>query len=421
VPRAPYTRPAVSHESRVARPLVALFVAEVVSTTGSEMAAVALPWFVLVTTGSPARMGFVMAAEFAGMTLLGVPSGRVATALGARQALLISDLARAALVLVIPVLHWAGALSFPVLVTVAFAVGAFFPAYSSSQLVVIADLLGDDELRMTRVGGLFGSVNETASFVGPALGGLLVALIGPVQVLVVDAGSFLVAFGLVGLFVPRAARQEEGDVGRSALDGLRFIARNRPLRRRVAGLAVQEVGFTALLATLPMAALHRYGGSARLAGWLLASYGAGSVVGGLLSSRARRVGDRFASFAIVGLAVSTWPLVAPLPAWAVAVAVAANGVFAGLFFPRFFSSLTVRTPAALRARVTASVTTVISAAGPLGFVGAGLLLHRSASVTPGFVLVAAAATLGAVIVASAGAEASTPAPTAPEAGGGKLA
>src|SRR4051812_37001102 len=100
--------------SDVARPLAALFVAELISTTGSEMAAVALPWFVLITTGSAARMGLVMAAEFLGMTVLGVPSGQVATALGARRTMLLSDLSRAGLVALIPLLHWAGALSFPV-------------------------------------------------------------------------------------------------------------------------------------------------------------------------------------------------------------------------------------------------------------------------------------------------------------------
>jgi hypothetical protein len=62
------------------RPFVALFLAEVISTTGSEMATIALPWFVLVTTGSPAQMGAVMAAEFVGMAV-GIPSGRPAAAL----------------------------------------------------------------------------------------------------------------------------------------------------------------------------------------------------------------------------------------------------------------------------------------------------------------------------------------------------
>jgi hypothetical protein len=50
-----------------ARPLTGLFLAEVISTTGTEMTAIALPWFVLVSTGSPTRMGAVLAAEFVGL------------------------------------------------------------------------------------------------------------------------------------------------------------------------------------------------------------------------------------------------------------------------------------------------------------------------------------------------------------------
>src|SRR4051794_14665986 len=108
------------------------------------MTAVALPWFVLTTSGSPARMGIVMAAEFAGIAVCGIPSGRVATALGPRRTMLTSDLVRAPLVALIPLLHWADLLTFPLLLAVAFAVGAFFPAYSSSQQLLMADMVADD-------------------------------------------------------------------------------------------------------------------------------------------------------------------------------------------------------------------------------------------------------------------------------------
>ena len=161
------------------------------------------------------------------MTVLGVPSGQAATALGPRRTMLVSDLSRAGLIALIPILHWAGALSFPVLLVVGFSVGAFFPAYSSSQQLVMAALLEDDELRMTRVGGLFGSVNETASFVGPAVGGLLVALIGAPNVLAVDAATFLVAFGLVALL--RAPDAEAGAGGpRGRNPGRRPVAVPEP-------------------------------------------------------------------------------------------------------------------------------------------------------------------------------------------------
>ena len=77
--------------------MAGLFAAEVISTTGTEMTAIALPWFVLVSTGSPTRMGAVLAAEFVGMSILGLWGGKAATVLGSRRMMLVSDLIREAL------------------------------------------------------------------------------------------------------------------------------------------------------------------------------------------------------------------------------------------------------------------------------------------------------------------------------------
>jgi MFS family permease len=387
--------------TKATRAMIALLSAEVISTTGTEITAIALPWFVLVTTGSPARMGTVLAAGFLGMALLGIPSGRVATALGPRRTMLLADVTCGAAIATIPVLHWTGSLSFPVIVAAAFVVGAFFPAYGASQSLVLASLTGHDETRLVRAGGLLGAFNETASFVGPAAGGALVALLGAAPVLLIDAGSYLVAFALVAALVPRQRGAASPVADRSVRAGLQYIRRNRRLVRTLAGLALVELAFTAMIATLPVLTRERFDAGAGLAGWLLASYGAGSVVGGLLSSRARSVDDRVTMLAIAGIAVSTWPLLAPLPSYGVALAVATNGVFSGLYFPRFFASVTLRTPEPLRARVSAAVTTAISATGPVGFVGAGLLLEHAASVTAAYTLVAASASVGAAVVVAA--------------------
>jgi hypothetical protein len=308
--------------------------------------------------------------------------------------MLTSDLSRAALVALIPTLYWVGALSFPIVLAVGFVVGAFFPAYSSSQRLVLAGIVGDDELRLTRAGGLLGSVNESASFAGPALGGMLVAVAGPAKVLVLDAVSYLCAFLLVATLVPVAGRSvAEEEAGNGVMDGLRYLFRHRSLRRQVVGIGLVDVAWTAMVATLPVLALHH--GGASVAGWLLAAYGGGSVVGGLISSRARRTGGHTMAWAVAGIAASTWLLLLPVPIGAVAAAVAANGVCSGLFFPRFFSAVTTGTPLALRARVMTSVTIAISAPAPLGFLGAGLLAQRTGSTTASLLLVAAAATLGA--------------------------
>ena len=97
------------------RPIVALVSAEVISSLGSQMTFLALPWFVLSTTGSATRMGVVLAFELLPIAVLGIPSGAVIARYGARRTMIVSDLIRAPLLASIPVLHELGWLTFPLL------------------------------------------------------------------------------------------------------------------------------------------------------------------------------------------------------------------------------------------------------------------------------------------------------------------
>ena len=70
------------------RRLLALLVAETISTTGSQMTWLALPWFVLVTTGSATKTSFAAAAELVGLAALGLPGGKLLGRLGARRTMI---------------------------------------------------------------------------------------------------------------------------------------------------------------------------------------------------------------------------------------------------------------------------------------------------------------------------------------------
>lgn len=66
------------------RPLLALTAAELISQLGSGLSALALPWFVLVTTHSASRMGVVFAVELLPFVLFGLHAGVVVDRLGLR-------------------------------------------------------------------------------------------------------------------------------------------------------------------------------------------------------------------------------------------------------------------------------------------------------------------------------------------------
>jgi predicted MFS family arabinose efflux permease len=359
------------------RGLPALLAAEVVSTTGSQMTWLALPWFVLVTTGSATKTSFVLAAELGGLALLGLPGGRVLGRLGARRTMILCDAARAPVMLVIPVLHWSGGLSFPVLLAVAFALGSLSAPYFSAQKVIVPELLGEEEQQVSEANALFQAATRTTMLAGPVLGGFLIGLIGATSVLLVDAGSYVVAVLLVAAFVPRRPPVEQEPEHRQIRTGLRFLARDPLLRVWWPAFALGDAAWTAFFVTVPVIVLARFGQDPKIAGWLFASFGVGAVIGNALSFRflTRRFDGLTIFSAFIAVQVlPLWLLWLSLPAAGMAAVLVVSGIGNGLVNPSLHSISTLRIPAPMRPTVMTSVMVLWALVNPLGLFVAGPIL-----------------------------------------------
>lgn len=355
----------------------ALVAAETISVLGTRMTYLALPWFVLVTTGSPGKMSLVLAAEIAPMAILGIPSGAVVQRLGARTTMLVSDLARAPILASIPLLHSLDLLTFPLLLAIVALLGCFMAPYFASQRTILPELVGEDERLMSQGNSLIEGASGLAALAGPALAGVLIPFIGAANVLYVDAATYLVAFAVVLVLVPQrkpvAAAAPSG-----VLAGVRFLLADRFLGP-VSAIVV-ATGFlgAGLPAGLPVYAYEQFDGSARIAGLFYAALGAGALVGSLVAvAVVRKVAPlRLATLGIVGFTVALWglPFLPPWPAVLVCLFVAA--FCAPLVNGPIFAVLTKRTPEELRAKVLTAVVAINSVAAPLGFVAAGQVLER---------------------------------------------
>ena len=93
-------------------PIFALLGANAVSQVGNMMIMVAIPWFILETTGSAARTGLAAAAIGVGAVLAAVLGGPLVDQLGFKRASVLADLASGATVAAIPLLYLAGLLPF---------------------------------------------------------------------------------------------------------------------------------------------------------------------------------------------------------------------------------------------------------------------------------------------------------------------
>lgn len=161
------------------RPVRALLAAEVVSMTGSQMSALALPWFVLATSGSATRMGIVVTAELVSVAVFGIPGGHVAGRIGPRRSLLLTNALAGPLIVSVPLLHWAGWLSFPLLVGITFAFGIFWAPYFAAQRAALPELLGEDEALVGEANAFLQASQRVTLLLGPVLAGALIGVLGP--------------------------------------------------------------------------------------------------------------------------------------------------------------------------------------------------------------------------------------------------
>jgi predicted MFS family arabinose efflux permease len=284
------------------------------------------------------------------------------------------DAVRAPLMVLVPVLHWTGELSLPRLLVLTFVLGVASTPYGAAQRVVVAEILDEDEASVEQANALLQGATRITVLLGPALAGVLIAAVGAPVVLLVDAASYVVSFVLVTLLVPVArAVPAETDEGRGLLAGVRFLVRDPLLRGWTAAVVVGDASFSVVFVAIPVLVVHHYGADPRLAGAFLASWGVGCVLGNLAAYRSERIGGlRQAVPLVLVQALPLWTLAMPVPAVAVAAAIVLSGIANGLVNPTLHTFLTLRPPAAVRAKVLTALFTASSIGTPVALAAAAL-------------------------------------------------
>jgi MFS family permease len=362
------------------RSLLGLVTAELVSLTGTAMTFVALPWFVLATTGSTAKTGWVLAAEMLPIAIFGIPSGTVIAKLGAKKTMLISDAARGPLMLVIPILHSTGHLSFAALLGTTFAIGIFAAPYFASSRLIVPEVAGEDEQAVASVNAVLSGANQLTQLAGPVLAAVIIGLAGPATVLVVDGCTYIFSFLVIATVVGAGRRVEAAAQQKGVLAGVKFLLGDSLLGAiTIAACAINFVAQGIVLGVQGIA-FFRYGQSAHVLGFLFAAFGVGAFAGAVVAQQlTQKVPlQKLAAVAIVAMPLPLL-LLSPTTPWPLAALII--GVFA--FFVPLVNApiagiLTVRTPKELRPKALTGFMTLATLAGPLGFVAAGYALRHVA-------------------------------------------
>ena len=363
-----------------------LWAGETVSLFGSEVTELALPLVaVLVLDADAGQMGLLAAARFAPFLLVTLPAGAWVDRRRRRPVLVASNLGRALLVGLVPLLAGLGLLGMGHLYGIAFAVGVLTVLFDVAYQSYLPSLVDRDQL--VEGNSKLQASASAARVGGPGLGGLLVQLIGAPRTLLVDAASYLVsAASLLAIRgrEPAPATNAGGVSGvgfrQEVAEGLRVTYRN-PVLRAMAGLAATYNFFSQVIeALLVLYATRELGLSAGLIGLIVASGSVGALVGAALTGRLERrlgVGPSLILAVVVECAalllvpIASGP--APLAAGLLGLAFAGNGFGLGLSNVLAVSLRQAVTPDRLLGRMNASYRFLTYGAIPLGALLGGAL------------------------------------------------
>jgi MFS family permease len=362
-------------------PLFTLLAANAISFTGNALAMVAIPWFVLETTGSASRTGLTAAVVAVAAILAAVIGGGAVDRLGYRRMSIVSDVASAVPVALVPALYYTTGIAFWQLLVLVFLGALLDTPGNSARLALLPELAERAGMPLERANAAMQSIQRGASLAGAPLAGLLVALFGAANVLLVDAATFVVSAALVAFAVPATAAPTpsgpRGGYVAELLDGWRFVRGERLVLAIVLTIAITNCLDAPLFSVLLPVYANTVLGSAVSLGLIVAAFGGGSMVGavvyGAVGHRLPRRATFVGSFFLVGLPF--WAFASLPPLWVAIAAAAAIGVASGPLNPLIMTVLQERVPDGMRGRVFGIVTAVAYAVTPLGMLAAGYLVE----------------------------------------------
>ena len=390
------------------RRISALLAAEVISSLGTQMTWLALPWFVLRTTGSPQQMTWVIIAEVVPVGVLGFWGGAIASRVGTRRTMLVCDIARAPLLAAIPILHSLDLLPFPVLLALVAATGVFIAPYFAVQRAVVPELVGEEHADVAYATAFFQAANRLTIFLGPPLAGVLIAVVGAAQILYIDAATYVVSFALVAVFVHPPEVPAPADTG-GVFAGLHFLLRDKLLRIWTPSFTLLDICWQLIFASLPVLVVTQYHANPRILGWLFGALGGGALVGAFASMRVVRRIEPLALSAVAFIFQmgSLWTLAIPAP-WYVALAgMASAGFFMSLVNAPMQALVMLRIPREIRTQGIAAFGVFNCIGAPIGLLLAGAALARYDTYSVLTVVLALQTIAIVAFVASALAERST--------------
>ena len=350
------------------------FVGQMVSLTGTWMQDVALPWLVYHETKSPFQVGLLVFFRFVPFLLLGLFAGVLADRVDNRRMLIATQTVSMTLASLLAALAFTSSPAIWAIYVIAILGGAAVVIEGPSRQALVYQLVGRDEL--PNAIALNASLFNAARAVGPALGGVLIAVVGVGWCFVFNAVSFMAVLTTLLLMraselFPVARDRDPQPTFRAIRDGLSYVWGSPLMRTIIICTATMSLAGFNFRVLVPSLAADVFEASALVFGALYASFGLGATLGALVVAGRGRASWTAFSLGAAGLGLSAFGIAVIGGIPAAIVLLFAAGISFTTWVANGQSLLQLAAPDQLRGRVVSIYLFVFAGLMPVSAVTEG--------------------------------------------------
>lgn len=264
-----------------------VWIANLVSSFGGTIQSVGAAWMMVALAASAQMVTLVQASTTLPIVMLAMLAGALADAHDQRKLMIVAQLFMLVVSTALAVTAWLGLLTPWLLLLFTFLIGCGgalnAPAWQASVGAMVPRQDVPTAIALNSMGF------NLARSVGPAIGGLIVAVAGAATAFTVNALSYL---GLVYVLLGWRKEPEERPLpreplGQAMMSGVRYVSMSPNISSALIRGLVTGIGASSVIALLPLIARDLVGGGPATFGLLLGAFGAGAVLGALWSHRLR--------------------------------------------------------------------------------------------------------------------------------------
>ncbi|MDM7924194.1 MAG: MFS transporter [Pyrinomonadaceae bacterium] len=348
------------------------FAGQFISLTGTWMQSVAQSWLVYRLTGSVMLLGVIGFASQFPVFLLSPLGGAIADRFDRRKILIVSQFSSMTFAAALAVLTLTESIQIWQIFVIAIGLGITNAFDIPTRQAFAVDMVGREDL-MNAI-ALNSSMFNGARIIGPAIAGILVAVVGEGWCFAGNAISYVaVITGLMLMNIKPVIHEHTGSVVGHIAEGFKYVATTKPVRALLLLLGLVSLMGMPFSVLMPMIAEKHLGGDASTLGFLMGASGAGSLLAALLLASRRAVFGlgKWVIFACAGLGISLILFSFSTSSWLSALILVPVGFS---MMTQMSSSNTLvqsMVPDSLRGRVMSVYSMMFMGMAPLGAIFAG--------------------------------------------------